>query len=145
MPLTDTAIRNAKPQEKPYKLTDQQGLYLLVNEVGKYFRFDYRFGGKRKTLSLGVYPDVRLKEAREEHENARKLLRNGVDPFQHKKQIKNMLSAQATNNFEAVAWEWFAKNKHTWTEGHSRTIDGRLKLNVLPWLGERSIASITDS
>ena len=143
MPLTDTAIRNAKPQEKPYKLTDQQGLYLLVNEVGKYFRFDYRFGGKRKTLSLGVYPDVKLKEAREEHENARKLLRNGVDPLQHKKQIKNMLSTQATNNFEAVAWEWFAKNKHTWTEGHSRTIDGRLKLNVLPWLGERSIASIT--
>ncbi|MCL7489285.1 MAG: Arm DNA-binding domain-containing protein [Desulfobulbaceae bacterium] len=62
MPLTDTAIRNAKPNEKPYKLTDGKGLYLLVNKVGKYFRFDYRYRGKRKTLALGVYPDTEVVE-----------------------------------------------------------------------------------
>lgn len=143
MPLTNTAIRTAKPNEKPYKLADQNGLYLLVKKAGKYFRYDYRFGGKRKTISLGVYPDVKLKEAREKHEDARKLLRNGVDPLQHKKQTKNMLNEQAANSFEAVAQEWFTKNKHTWTEGHSRTIDSRLKLNVYPWLGGQPIASIT--
>ncbi len=64
MPLTDTAIRNAKPKEKQYKLSDDKGLYLLVKESGKYFRLDYRFDGKRKTLALGVYPDVKLKDAR---------------------------------------------------------------------------------
>jgi hypothetical protein len=85
MPLTDTAIRNAKPDEKPYKLTDGKGLYLLVNKVGKYFRFDYRYRGKRKTLAIGVYPDTTLKEARDEHESARKLLRKDIDPGLHKK------------------------------------------------------------
>jgi len=64
MSLTDTAIRNAKPKEKPYKLTDQQGLYLLVNKVGKYFRYDYRFGGKRKTLSLGVISPGEIKRGK---------------------------------------------------------------------------------
>jgi integrase len=143
MQLTDVAVRNAQPKHRPYKLTDQQGLYLLVNRAGKYFRFDYRFGGKRKTLSLGVYPDVKLKRAREKHGEARKLLENGIDPLHHKKQTKNMLSELAANNFEAVAREWFVKNKHTWTEGHSRTIDTRLRLNVFPWLGGQPIASIT--
>jgi hypothetical protein len=65
MPLTDTAIRHAKPQNKQYKLTDEKGMYVLVNKSGKYFRFDYRFAGKRKTLALGVYPEVKLVEARE--------------------------------------------------------------------------------
>ncbi len=143
MPLSDVAVRNAKPKDRPYKLADQRGLYLLVNKTGKYFRFDYRFGGKRKTLSLGVYPDVRLKRAREKYDDARKLLENGIDPLQYKKEIKNELSEQAANSFESVAREWFAKNKHTWTEGHSRTIDSRLKLNVFPWLGDQPIATIT--
>ena len=63
MPLTDISIRNAKPKDKPYKLTDGRGLYLLVKKTGKYFRWDYRFGGKRKTYSFGVYPDVKLGHA----------------------------------------------------------------------------------
>ena len=88
MPLTDTAIRNAKSKERPYKLYDAKGLYLLVNMAGKYFRFDYRFAGKRKTLALGVYPGVRLVEAREKRDEARKLLQNSIDPCQHKKAIK---------------------------------------------------------
>ncbi len=70
--LTDTAIRNAKSREKQYKLSDEKGMYVLVKKAGKYFRLDYRFGGNRKTLALGVYPDVKLQEAREKRDEARK-------------------------------------------------------------------------
>ncbi|MEW6290682.1 MAG: tyrosine-type recombinase/integrase [Thermodesulfobacteriota bacterium] len=143
MPLTDTAIRNAKIKEKQYKLADDKGLYLLVNKSGKYFRFDYRFGDKRKTLALGVYPDVKLKEARERRDHARHLLQNDIDPSQHKKETRNMRIAQTANSLEAVAREWFTKNKHTWTEGHSRTIISRLENNVFPWLCSRPVAEIT--
>ena len=143
MPLTDTAIRNAKPKDKPYKLSDEKGLYLLVNKAGKYFRYDYRFNKKRKTLALGVYPDVSLKEAREKNNEARKLLQDDIDPAQYKKETKSMRIVQAANSFEAIAREWFTKNIHTWTEGHSRTIISRLENNVFPWLGSRPIAETT--
>ena len=126
MPLTDTAIRNAKPKKKQYKLSDEKGLYLLIKKAGKYFRFDYRYAGKRKTLALGVYPNVRLAEAREKRDNARKLLRNDVDPAQYKKETKIMQKEQAANSFEAVAREWFTKNKHIWTEGHLKPLFGDL-------------------
>jgi hypothetical protein len=86
--LTDTAVRNAKPKEKPYKLTDGKGLYLLVNQAGKYWRLDYRFSGKRKTLALGVYPDVGLKEARERHDEACKQREAGIDPGEARKAIR---------------------------------------------------------
>lgn len=143
MSLTDTAIRNAKPREKQYKLSDEKGLYLLVKDAGKYFRFDYRFADKRKTFALGVYPDVKLADAREKRDEARKLLQNGVDPAQYRKETKAMQKEQAANSFEPLAREWFTKNKHIWTEGHSKTIIRRLELNIFPWLGTRPIASIT--
>jgi len=143
MSLKDTAIRNAKPKEKQYKLYDEKGLYLLVNKAGKYFRFDYRYAGKRKTLALGVYPGVKLAEARERRDNARKLLQNDIDPAQHRKETKAMRKDQAVNSFEAIAREWFTKNKHIWTESHSRTIIRRLELNIFPWLGTRPVASIS--
>src|SRR5210317_1029802 len=103
MSLTDTAIRNAKPKDKPYKMTDGRGLYLLVNKAGKYFRFDYRFAGKRKTLALGVYPDIKLQEARDEHESARKLLRKDIDPSLHKKITKHIKTEQGVNTLEFLA------------------------------------------
>jgi hypothetical protein len=102
MPLTDTAIRNAKPKSKQYKLYDEKGLYLLVKESGKYFRLDYRFGGKRKTLALGVYPAVKLAEAREKRDDARKVVANGVDPSLQRKINKVISAEQADNTFEAV-------------------------------------------
>lgn len=142
MPLTDTAIRNAKPKEKPYKMSDEKGMYLLVNQTGKYFRFDYRFGGKRKTYAIGVYPDVTLKDARGKRDEARQLLQNQIDPSQHKQETKNIQKERAANSFETIAREWFAKNRHTWTHGHSRTIISRLENNVFPWLGLRPIAEI---
>jgi integrase len=143
MSLTDTAIRNAKAKEKPYKLSDEKGLYLLVNKAGKYFRFDYRYVGKRKTLALGVYPDVKLIDAREKRDEARKLLQNDVDPAQYRKETRDIQKERVANNFEAVAREWFTKNNHIWTEGHSKTIIRRLELNIFPWLGTRPVASIT--
>lgn len=143
MPLTDTAIRNAKPRKKQYKLSDEKGLYLLVMPAGKYFRLDYRFAGKRKTLALGVYPDVTLKEAREKRNDARKMIGRGIDPVQYKKQTKALLAGRTANGLEAVAREWFVKYKHTWTEGHSRTIIRRLELNVFPWLGNKDVGTIT--
>ena len=89
MPLTATAIRNARPGEKPAKLTDGKGLYLLVTpKGGKWWRLDYRFHGKRKTLSMGTYPEVSLKEARDRRDSARKLLADGVDPSEHRKAMK---------------------------------------------------------
>ncbi|WP_419174420.1 tyrosine-type recombinase/integrase [Desulfosediminicola sp.] len=143
MPLTDTAIRNAKPKEKPYKLTDGRGLYLLVNKSGKYFRWDYRFAGKRKTLALGVYPDIRLKEVREKHEDFRRLLAKDIDPMEYKKKVKAEIHAEVTHSFESVSREWFLKNKTVWTEKHAKTVIGRLENNVFPWLGNLNVGAIS--
>ena len=143
MSLTDTAIRNAKPKEKQYKLTDGKGMYVLVKQAGKYFRLDYRVGGKRKTLALGVYPNVTLKEAREKRDEARKLITNGVDPAQMRKVTKLMQVEQTANNFEAIAREWFAKRSANWAESHAKKIIRRFELYLFPWLGSRPIAEIT--
>jgi len=143
MALTDVAIRSAKPREKAYKLWDEKGLYLLVNNVGKYFRFDYRFAGRRKTLALGVYPEVKLQEARNRRDDARNLLRNDIDPTQHRKHTKMLQKEQADNSFKSLALEWFTKNTHVWTEGHAGKIIRRLELDVFPWLGSRPVSSIT--
>jgi len=85
MPLTDLAIRNANQEDVNYRLADDKGLYILVKKVGKYFRFDYRIAGTRKTLALGVYPEVSLKEARDKRDTARKLVQDGIDPSELKK------------------------------------------------------------
>ena len=142
MPLTDTAIRNAKPKDRQYKLSDEKGLYLLVKKSGKYFRLDYRYVGKRKTLAIGVYPEVTLAGARQERDDARKLLRKGVDPSQNKKKTKTTLRELAVNNFEAVGREWFDKNRNVWTEKHATSVIRRLELNVFPWIGNRPIKLI---
>jgi hypothetical protein len=110
MTLTDTKIRNAKPGEKPMRLFDERGLYLEVSPAGgKWWRLKYRFGGKEKRLSLGVYPDVTLKDARDRRDAARKLLGNGVDPSENRKATRSAQSERASNSFEVVTREWFAK------------------------------------
>ena len=143
MPLTDTAIRNAKHQIKQYKLTDEKGMYLLVNKAGKYFRLDYRFAGKRKTLALGVYPDVKLVEAREKRDDARKMIANGVDPGQTRKVQKSIQIEQTENSFEAIAREWHGKYSSNWADSHAKKILRRFELYIFPWLGSRPIAEIT--
>lgn len=140
--LTDTAIRKAKPQDKAYKLADDKGLYLLINTAGKYWRFDYRFDGKRKTLALGVYPDVTLANAREKLAEARKLLANDADPATVKKVQKASRKALVANSFEIVAREWYAKYSTNWVESHGERILRRLEKDVFPWLGNRPMAEI---
>ncbi len=143
MPLTDTAIRNSKLQSKQYKLTDEKGMYLLVNKVGKYFRLDYRFAGKRKTLALGVYPEVTLADARNKRDDARKMIANGVDPGQARKIQKSIQIEQTENSFEAIAREWYGKFSPSWADSHAKNIIRRLELYIFPWLGSRPIADIT--
>lgn len=141
--LTDTAVRNSKPGEKPYKISDGDGLYLLVSTVGKYWRFNYRFAGKQKTLALGVYPDLTLKAAREKLAEARRLLANDVDPSMAKRVQKAAKRDAAANSFESVAREWFAKHSPKWANSHANKIIARLEKDVLPWLGRRPISEIT--
>lgn len=152
MALTDTAIRNAKPgltpdgrvTTRPYKMGDAGGLYLEVAPSGgKWWRLKYRFDGKQKRISLGVYPDVGLKAARERRDEARKLLANGVDPGETKKAVKAARAEQAANSFEAVAREWFAKHSPNWADSHADKIINRLERDVFPWLGGRPIGEIT--
>lgn len=144
MALTDTAVRNARPGAKPIKLYDERGLFLLVSLAGgKWWRFTYRFDGKHKTLSLGVYPDVTLKDARDRRDELRKQLANGVDPGAHRKAKKATRVEQAANSFEVIAREWFAKHSPNWAPSHADKIIQRLEKDVFPWMGGRPIAEIT--
>src|SRR5512139_2261021 len=99
MPLTDIAVKKAKPAASPYKLTDGAGLYLLVSASGKYWRFNYRFHSRQKTLAFGTYPDVSLARARERHAEARRLLADGIDPSVHRKETKQAALAAMANSF----------------------------------------------
>jgi len=144
MSLTDTAIKRSKPKDADYKLADEKGMYLFITKSGgKYFRLDYRFAGKRKTLALGVYPETSLKEAREKRDEARKLLNDGIDPLEAKKSKKLQLIAATNNNFHAVATEWYENKKSVWTGGYAKDVMERLSKNVFPYLGTRPIGDIT--
>ena len=144
MPLTDTAIRNAKPAEKAKKLFDGGGLYLEVAPSGgKWWRLKYRFGGKEKRLSLGVYPDVSLKDARERRDEARKLLANEIDPSEYRKAKNAAKVERAENSFEVIAREWFAKHSPNWSPNHADRIIRRLDRDIFPWIGGKPIADIT--
>jgi integrase len=144
MPLTDLKVRNTKATDKQQKLFDERGLYLLVTPAGgKWWRLKYRFGGKEKSLSMGVFPDVTLKEARERRDAARKLLANGVDPGIECKVQRAGAVQRAANSFEAVAREWFAKYEPGWAKSHAEKVMGRLEKDVFPWIGGRPIAELT--
>jgi len=143
MPLTDTAIKRTKPSTKTQKLFDGGGLYLEVAPSGgKWWRLKYRFGGKEKRLSLGVYPDVGLKLARDRRDDARKLLANDVDPGEHRKAAKAAEGESAANSFEVLAREWFAKFKPNWVASHADKIISRLERDMFPWIGARPIAEL---
>lgn len=142
MALSDTAIRKAKKGEKQVKLTDGGGLYLLLTPGGsRWWRFDYRYLGKRKTLSMGTYPDTGLADARARRDEARKLLAAGVDPSDHRKATRATRIERAGNSFEVVAREWLAKRD--WVDGYKVKVTGWLENDVFPWLGSSAVADLT--
>lgn len=143
MPLSDPQIKKAKPADKPTKLFDERGLYLLVNSAGKYWRMDYRYGGKRKTLALGVYPDVGLARARERRDEARRYLADGTDPGELKKATKTQHAERAANSFEVIAREWYAKAYAGKAESTRVKTLTRLEQDVFPMIGAKPVASIT--
>jgi hypothetical protein len=113
MSLSDAKVRNAQPQAKPYKITDGEGMFLLVAISGsKYWRLKYLFAGKEKLLALGVYPEVSLADARERRLQARKILAAGNDPGEVKKEAKRLAALKNDNAFETVAREWYEKQEH---------------------------------
>lgn len=139
MPLSDPAIKNAKSTAKPYKMPDEKGMYLLVNpNGGKYFRLDYRFGGKRKTLALGVYPDISLKQAREKRDTAKKQISDGIDPCAIKKEDK----ITKDHTFEKVTRDWFASATHTVREITQQKKIRRFERLVFPSIGNMIHAEI---
>jgi integrase len=143
MPLSDTAIKNAKPKpDKSYKLSDEKGMYLLVhNNSSKYFRLDYRFASKRKTLTLGVYPETTLKQAREKRDSARSQIADGIDPSENRKAIKASKVKSSSNSFEIIAREWGEKHVNDWQDKNNRS-KRMLERNIFPWLGSKAITAI---
>lgn len=143
MKLNDKKCKNAAPAEKPYKLSDGAGLYLLVSpDGGKYWRLKYRFLEKEKLLSIGVYPLVTLAEAREKREEAKKQLANGKDPSFIKRTDKLLALQNAKNTFKAVALEWHDHQKGKWTDKHTINVMRRLDVDVFPHIGARPISDI---
>ncbi|MDR1275362.1 MAG: integrase arm-type DNA-binding domain-containing protein, partial [Candidatus Accumulibacter sp.] len=141
--LSDTEVRAAKPRDKSHKLADGGGMYLLVQPTGgKLWRMDYAFAGRRKTLALGAYPDVSLKDARKRREDAREMLANGIDPGEAKRARKAAVYGRAANSFEAVAREWFHVWKQDKAETHHTKVISRLEHDVFPFLGGRPIREI---
>lgn len=146
MKLNDVAVRKAKPEAKPRKLSDGGGLYILIHpNGGKYWQLAYRFVGKQKTLSVGKYPDVSLADARARREAARKLIANGIDPGEAKQAQKREDKIVAANTFEAVAREWVENRANEWTAGHKALTLKTLEQDAFPTLGRRPIAEISSS
>lgn len=145
MALTNTAIQNAKPSEKSYKIYDTDGLFMQVTPAGgKWWRFKYRFEGKEKLLSLGTYPEVSLKQARDKRDDARKLIANDqIDPSDNRQKIKAEKKLSSANSFELVAREWWATHMRNKAESHKDKVIRRFELYLFPWIGDAPIADIT--
>lgn len=152
-PLSDAALKSAKPGEKDISLFDGGGMYLLVGRqkfdvngkplpASKLWRFKYRFGGKEKLLSFGAYPTISLADARQRREDAKKLLANGVDPGEIKKAQKAAHQDAGENSFEVVAREWHCKFAPTWSDSHAYWVLRRLEQYVFPDIGTRPIVEL---
>lgn len=151
MPLSNVRVESAKPREKPYKLGDEKGLYLLVQPTGqKWWRLKYRFGPRKdgkpgqaeKMLSLGIYPDVSLKRARERRDEARQLLADGTDPSAQRKADEHAERVAHLHTFAAVAGAWMDRNRQKWTESHTTKTRRRFEQHVFPWIGKRAIREV---
>ncbi|MBF0262721.1 MAG: integrase arm-type DNA-binding domain-containing protein [Magnetococcales bacterium] len=137
-------MKQTKPAADVIRLTDEDGLVLLVQPSGaKWWRFRYRFHDTAKMLSLGTYPEVSLKLAREKRDEMRRLVAEGVDPSIHRKVAKRAVTETGKNQFEAIAREWIAKETPSWAPTHTDKIVQRLERDIFPWLGGVSVREIT--
>ncbi|APJ16894.1 TPA: tyrosine-type recombinase/integrase [Aeromonas hydrophila] len=145
MPLTEIAAKQAKWSGKPSgdKLADEKGLFLLINKSGKYWRLKYRFAGKEKKLSIGVYPEISLKEARAQRDEARRMIAEGVDPSLVRKQNKAAIRLASENSFEALAREWHQSQLALWSSGHASRVIESLEVDAFPDLGLVPVAELT--
>lgn len=143
MPLSDAAVRSAKPRERAYKLADGQGMYLEVMPTGaKYWRLKYRIDGKEKRAALGVYPTVSLLAARKARDSIKDTLRAGLDPSHEKRREKIVAGLSRANSFEAVAREWHEGKKDSWADGYAANVMKLFEQDVFPSLGARPIKEI---
>src|SRR5205085_382528 len=134
---------NAKAKDKPYKLFDAEGLYLLVQPDGaKYWRLKYRFAGREKLLALGVYPSVSLRSARDKRAKARATLADGRDPSAERQAEKRDRKIAGDNTLQAIAEEWHENSKHAWSDHYANWVLRALKVDIFPWLGNRPISEI---
>lgn len=143
MALTTTACKNARPGAKPHKLADAGGLYLLVTGAGKYWRWNYRFAGKQKTIALGVYPEVSLADARADHDKVRAVLRGGADPMGERIASKHRQLADAENNFRLLALEWHKVKSVKWATVTADKALSQMQDHLFPAIGHRPVTAIT--
>lgn len=144
IPLTDIQVRTAKPKDKPYKLADGGGMYLLINVDGaKYWRMDYRIYEKRNTVAFGKYPEVTLIQAREKRKEARELLGAGKDPARDRDEKKQFAADAAANTFEKLAREWHANRLSAWSASTAKNTIDRLENDIFPEIGKIPIAEIS--
>jgi len=144
MKLTDPIIKAAKPKEKDYSLADGHGLALLVKSSGaKWWRYRYRFNDTPKMLSIGVYPDISLKEARNQHARLKELLAQGTDPSENRKEEKQQAAIAAANSFESVARLWWNHWKYDKTERHADQTIRRMEADIFPVIGHKPVNEIT--
>lgn len=144
MALSDTKLRTLKATDKPYKVSDEKGLFLLVTPAGgKLWRLKYRIDSKEKLLSFGAYPDISLADARAARDEARKVIATGEDPSELRKAIKSGKQDDALNSFEVVAREWWQTHMKDKAESHKNKVIRRFELYLFPWLGKKPISSIT--
>ena len=142
--LTELACKKANADGK--KLTDGNGMYLLVHKNGsKYWRMDYRFEGKRKTLALGVWPETTLTKAREMRDRARILMQVNIDPLEQKKKLDRIRSEDHQRTFALLTEEWMKRQTSRWTEKHTSDVKRSLENHVFPDLGDRPINEVQKS
>jgi len=144
MPLSQVKCKNAKPQPRTYRLFDEKGIYLEVTPKGqKWWRFKYRFNGKEKRISLGVFPEIGLKEARDSRDDARQQLRNNVDPSAIRKARKLSNARANDNSFEILAREWHTKQSSVWSQSYADDVLQRMERNAFPIIGQTPIHEIS--
>ena len=141
--LVAIAIKQAKTDDKPYSLVDGGGLYILIKPQGKYWRYNYRFEGKQKTLALGVYPAISLSDARKAHQTAREQIASGIDPAELKRTKKISTHLTSDDSFEATAIEWFGQRMLDKSDSHKKRTKRILEKDLIPSLGQRAISKIT--